>query len=122
MLVRNVVGELEFVEGHDLGHPLLARARTVRVYVHPFGHFRIRLAGDHPSGVMELVSTVVHGHYVHEEDVLGPFVQTRHFHLVRREHASVRKGRSQGYELMKSTLPFIWFIDKLFSIIKKLLK
>ncbi len=49
VLVRDVVGELELVEGDDLLHPLLAGGRAVRVDVHALGHLRVRLACHHPA-------------------------------------------------------------------------
>ena len=48
VLVRQVVGELQLVEGDDLLHPLLAGGRAVGVNVHPLGHLRVRLARHHP--------------------------------------------------------------------------
>lgn len=48
VLIRDVVGQFELVEGDDLLHPLFPRRRTVGVDVHPFWHFRICLAGHHP--------------------------------------------------------------------------
>ena len=48
MLVGEVVGELELVEGDDLLHPLLPGGGTVRVDVHPLGHLRVRLPRHHP--------------------------------------------------------------------------
>ena len=49
MLVRDVVGQLELVEGDDLLHPLLAGGRAVRVDVHALRHLRVRLACHHPA-------------------------------------------------------------------------
>ena len=48
MLVGDVVGELELVEGDDLLHPLLPRRRAVRVDVHALRHLRVGLARHHP--------------------------------------------------------------------------
>ena len=49
MLVGDVVGELELVEGDDFLHPLLSGRRAVRVDVHALRHLRVGLAGNHPS-------------------------------------------------------------------------
>lgn len=49
VFVTYVVGELQFVEGHHLLHPLLARRRGVGVDVHPLRHFRVCFTSDHPS-------------------------------------------------------------------------
>ena len=56
MLVGDVVGELELVEGDDLLHPLLPRRRAVRVDVHALRHLRVGLAGNHPSAEGEKMS------------------------------------------------------------------
>ena len=74
VLVGNVIGQFEFMEGHHLLHPLLARRGRVGMNIHPFGHFRIRLAGDHPAGIMELIAAVVNGDNIHEQDVLCSLV------------------------------------------------
>lgn len=65
MFVRDIVGKLEFVEGHNFLHPLLASRGRVWMNVHPFWHFRIRFPSDHPPRVMEFVATVVDGYYIH---------------------------------------------------------
>ena len=48
MLVGEVIGQLELVEGDNLLHPLLPGGGTVRVDVHPLGHLGVRLPGHHP--------------------------------------------------------------------------
>ena len=48
MLVREVIGELELVEGDNLLHPLLPTGRTVRVDVHPLRHLGVRLPCHDP--------------------------------------------------------------------------
>ena len=42
MLVRQVVGELQLVEGDHLLHPLLPCRRAVRVDVHPGNETKIK--------------------------------------------------------------------------------
>ena len=79
------------MEGHYLGHPLFPGTRGVRVDVHPFGHLWVCLSRNHPSGVVELVATVVNGNDIHQQDVLGPFVQPTHLHLISGEDTSERK-------------------------------
>lgn len=86
VLVRDVVGQFEFMESNRLGHPLLASGRAVRVDVHPLGHLRVGLACHHPAGVVELVAAVVRGHDVQQQDVFGFFIQPVYPHLERREH------------------------------------
>ena len=51
VLVRDVVGQLQLVEGDDLLHPLLPGRRAVRVDVHSLRHLRVSLASYHPSTV-----------------------------------------------------------------------
>ena len=48
MLIRDVVGEFEFVERDNFLHPGLASGGTVRVDVHSLRHLRVRLPGHHP--------------------------------------------------------------------------
>lgn len=96
VFVGDVVGKFEFVEGHDFAHPLFAGGGRIRVDVHPFRHFRIRLSGDHPARVVELVSTVVNGDNVDEENVFGPFVQSRDLDLERRKHSPVVDNQTHG--------------------------
>ena len=54
MLIRDVVGELELVEGDDLLHPLLPRGRAVRVDVHALRHLGVGLARDDPLAARNL--------------------------------------------------------------------
>ena len=65
MFVRDIIGEFELVEGHYFGHPLFPGGGGVRVDVHSLRHLRVRLPRHHPSGVVELVTTVVYSHDVH---------------------------------------------------------
>lgn len=86
MLVRNVVGEFEFVESYGLAHPLLPFGRAVRVDVHALWHLRVSFSCHHPTGVVKLVAAVVDGHDVHQQDILSCFIQPLHPHLERRKH------------------------------------
>ena len=54
MLVADVVGQLELVEGDHLLHPLLAGSGAVRVDIHAFRHLRICLPGYHPAAVGQI--------------------------------------------------------------------
>ena len=60
MLVGDVVGELELVEGDDLLHPLLPRRRAVRVDVHALRHLRVGLARHHPPAASNGNMTTSH--------------------------------------------------------------
>ena len=91
MLVRNIVGELEFMKRNRLGHPLLPGGRAVRVDVHPLGHLGVRLARHHPAGVVELVAAVICCHYVHQQDIFGLFVEPVDADFEGREHSPERK-------------------------------
>lgn len=52
VLVGDVVGQLQLVEGDDFLHPLFASRRAIRVDVHPLGHLRIGFAGYHPAAIV----------------------------------------------------------------------
>jgi hypothetical protein len=51
VLVGDVVGQLEFVEGYYFLHPLFARGRRVWMDVHSLGHFGVSLASHHPTTI-----------------------------------------------------------------------
>lgn len=53
VVVQQVVGEFEFVEGDDLLHPLGAFSRRVRVVVHPARRGGVRLARHQPRRAVE---------------------------------------------------------------------
>jgi len=93
VFVGDVVGELQFVERDRLAHPLLAGRRGVRMDVHALRHLRVGLSSDHPARVVELVAAVVDGNDVHQHDVLGSLVQSRHFHFERRKHPPVHPNK-----------------------------
>ena len=57
VLVRNVVGEFQFVESDNFGHPLFPSSRAVRVDVHSLRHFRISLSCYHPPGIVKFIAT-----------------------------------------------------------------
>lgn len=66
MLVRDVVGEFQFVKRHNFLHPLFACAGGVWMDVHPLGHLRVRLSRYHPSaGKCNYVSVTLHNHCLH---------------------------------------------------------
>lgn len=92
MFVRDVVGQLEFMESNRLGHPLLAGGRAVRVDIHPLGHLGVGLARHHPAGIVELVAAVVRGHDVHQQDVFGFFIEAVYSHFERREHPPAERN------------------------------
>ena len=75
LLIQVVVGELEFVEGTWLLHPVGARGRGIRVDVESSRHMGFCLASDHPLRVMVLVAAVINWHNVNQQDVLGMGVQ-----------------------------------------------
>ena len=87
VFVGDVVGQLEFVERDWFAHPLFTGRRRVGVDVHALWHLWVGLSGDHPARVVELVAAVVDGDNVHQHDVLGSFIQSRHLHFERRKHS-----------------------------------
>ena len=56
MLVRQIVGQLQLVEGDNLLHPLLPRGGAVRVDVHSLRHLGVRLARNQPSTEIKALS------------------------------------------------------------------
>ena len=90
VVVHDVVGQFEFVEGHDLLGPLAATARRVRVHVDAAGHVGVGLAGDDPTGAVEgvAVTFVVDRHEVHHHHVVGQQVKAEQAHLEGGEHPS----------------------------------
>ena len=109
MLVRQVVGELQLVEGDHLLHPLLSSCGAVRVDVHPLRHLRVGLPCHDPSTVVELVAEVVGRDDVEEEDVLRLRVQPRHAELHLREHLPAQE------QCVRNILGIIEEICKLFN-------
>ena len=95
IVVHDVVGQFEFVEGHDLLRPLPATARRVGVHVDAAGHVRVSLAGHDPTGAVERVAVafVVDRHKVHHHHVVGEKVKAEESHLEGGEHPSV--GRTE---------------------------
>jgi hypothetical protein len=95
VLVRDVVSQLELVKRYDFLHPLLASGRAVWMNVHALRHLWVGLAGNYPPAVkrkkdwllepghfdhihlpsylpvpvMKLVSVVICGDDVEEQDV-----------------------------------------------------
>lgn len=53
VIVQQVVGQLELIEGDDLLHPLRPFGWRVRVVVHPAGRGGVGLAGHEPGGAVE---------------------------------------------------------------------
>lgn len=53
VIVQQVVGQFELIEGDDLLHPLRPFGRGVRVVVHPAGRGGVGLAGHQPGGAVE---------------------------------------------------------------------
>lgn len=117
VLVRDVVGQFQFVEGNDFLHPLLARCWTVGMNVHSLGHFGIGFAGHHPTTVVEFVSVVVCGHNVQQQNVLGFRIESRHaeFHL--RKHLPARFGDDHFGAQSVKLFPQIFRFEADFGIV-----
>ena len=130
MLVGDVVGELELVEGDDFLHPLLSGRGAVRVDVHPLRHLWVGLAGNHPSAegrrerenvrpshlgdnhmlshvaasrppphspIVKLVSVVICGDDVEEQDVFRLLVQAGHLKLEVWKHLAARGEKERDH-------------------------
>lgn len=95
VLVRNVVGEFQFVESDNFGHPLFPSSRTVRVNVHSLRHFRISLSCHHPPGIVKFIATVIRSDNVHQQNIFGFFIQPRTPYFKWRKHSPIRERRGK---------------------------
>lgn len=92
VLIRNIIGEFEFMKSNGLAHPLLSFGRAVRVDVHALWHLRVSFSSHHPAGVVKLVAAVINGDYVHQQDVLRCFIQPVYPNFKRRKHPPVAEN------------------------------
>lgn len=106
ILVRDVVGQFELVETDHLLHPLLTRARGVRMDVTSPGHLRVGFAGHCPLAVVELVPAIVHRHDVHKKEIFGFLVQAGQPDFVCWKYSPARKRRKKI--LVKSMSAISW--------------
>lgn len=133
IFVQLVIGELQFVKGHDLLHPIGADGWRVGMHMNPGRGNGIRLASHHPAGAVAnwsasfssnsmwpwlfninllvkgvAIAFVIHGHKVHHANVGGMWIQTTDPHLKRGKHASARLGDDHfgalGMELIPQRL------------------
>lgn len=95
MFVRNVVGEFQFVESDNFGHPLFPSSRAVWVNVHSLRHFRISLSCYHPPGIVKFIATVIRSDNVHQQNIFGFFIQPRTSYFKWRKHSPTRE-RDEG--------------------------
>lgn len=75
VFVRNVVGEFQFVESDNFGHPLFPGGRAVGVNVHSLWHFRVSLSRHHPPRIVKFIPTVICSDNVHQQNIFGFFIQ-----------------------------------------------
>ena len=103
IVVHDVIGQLEFVEGHDLFRPLTTAARRVGVHVDTAGHLRVSLAGHDPAGCVKrvAVSFVVAWHEVHHHHVVGRQVEPEQTNLEGREHPSEDRTTASWSEMQR---------------------
>lgn len=95
MLVRDIVGQLEFMKSNRLCHPLLSRSRTVRVNIHSLGHLGVGLPRYHPTRIMELVAAVVRSDDIHQQDIFSLFIKPIYSDFKRREHSPTKRQQEQ---------------------------
>jgi len=88
IVVDQIIGEPEFVEGDRLTHPLKATCWRVRVDVYPAGQLNVRLSRNHPTGTVEAVSEplVFTGDEVYHQYVVGCWIQSGQLDLKTGEH------------------------------------
>lgn len=53
VVIQQIIGQFELIEGNDLLHPLRPFRRGVGVVVHPPGGGRVGFAGHQPGGAVE---------------------------------------------------------------------
>lgn len=112
MFVRNVVGEFQFVESDNFGHPLFPGSRAVWVNVHSLWHFRVSLTRHHPPRIMKFISTVISSYNVHQQDIFGFFIQPRTSYFKWRKHSPTIGGKRKKERKSLKTLGF----DSLFTL------
>lgn len=92
VLVRDVIGQFQLMEGDHFLHPLFPRAWGVGVDIHSFGHFWVGFSCHHPAAVVKFVSTVINGDDVHQQNIFCSFVQSGNSDFEWGKHASSRFG------------------------------
>lgn len=102
MFVRNVVGEFQFVESDNLGHPLFPGSRAVWVNVHSLRHFGVSLSCHHPPRIVKFIPTVISSYNVHQQNVFGFFIQPRTPYFKWRKHSPTRERKRQEKKKKKS--------------------
>lgn len=92
MLIRNIIGEFEFMKSNGLAHPLLSFGWAFMVDVHALWHLWVSLPRDRPVGVVKLIAAVINSNNVHKQDIPCCFIQTVYLHFERRKHPPVTKN------------------------------
>ena len=92
MLIRNIIGEFEFMESDGLAHPLLSFGRAVWVDVHALWHLRVSFSCHHPAGIVKLVAAVIHSDNVHQQNVLSCLNQPVNPHFESWKHPPVAES------------------------------
>lgn len=75
LLVQGIVGKFKFVEGHWLMHPELASGRGFWMNKHSPQNMWFCPPTGLPPTAIPFVSVIVHGGYVHDQDVLLTGIQ-----------------------------------------------
>ena len=110
MFVRNVVGEFQFVESDNFGHPLFPSSRAVRVNVHSLRHFRISLSCYHPPGIVKFIATVIRSDNVHQQNIFGFFIQPRTPYFKWRKHSPTKErgGKKRNGGKKNHSESWVW--------------
>lgn len=85
-LIRNIIGEFEFMKSNGLAHPMISFGRAVRVDVHALWHLRVSFSTHHPAGVVKLVAAVISSDNVHQQDIFCCVNQPVYPHFEWRKH------------------------------------
>ena len=111
MFVRNVVGEFQFVESDNFGHPLFPGSGAVRVNVHSLRHFRVGLSCHHPPGIVKFIATVIRSDNVHQQNIFGFFIQPRTPYFKWRKHSPTKERggkKRNGEEKKNHSESWVW--------------
>ena len=103
VLIEGVVGQLDFLKGDVVLHPLSSGRRRIWMDEESRRHLRFRLSGNRPLLSGELVPAVVGQDEVHQDEVLGLRVEPGNGHFHRREHSS---GKKETFVRLKIILIF----------------
>lgn len=98
ILVQHIVGQFQLFKGDSLFGQLVTSEWRVWMHVQPSGQWRVSLASHQPGWpvVGIPVALVVHWHNVHQNGILGVWVESSEGHSEGGKHPSGRDGQHEG--------------------------